>query len=102
MLVTQKVAKAKFLGFGFSLCPSMERAIFRPQLFGGVARHPKRFFVRHLPDSPQVAKAGSWQQFEPAIEIRGNNAIQRPHHSSDNQLLQNGLADRALLNQPST
>jgi hypothetical protein len=47
VFVTQQVTESQFAGFGFGFLASVKRAIFRPQLLGGVASHPEGFYVVH-------------------------------------------------------
>src|SRR5579871_1683795 len=47
VLVAQQIAESQFLRLRLRLTACEKWAIFRPQLFGGVARHPKGFFKGH-------------------------------------------------------
>jgi hypothetical protein len=47
VLVPQQVSESEFPRMPFRLTAGMERAVFRPQLFGGIASHPEDFFVCH-------------------------------------------------------
>lgn len=47
VFVPKQVIEAQFPGLALGLGAGVERAVFSPQLLGGVAGHPKRFFVGH-------------------------------------------------------
>ena len=47
VLVAQQVPEAEFLGFRLGFGAGVKRAVLRPQLFGGVTRHPENLFVGH-------------------------------------------------------
>jgi hypothetical protein len=54
VFVPKQISEAKFSGLGFGLGAGVKRPVFRPQLLGGVARHPEGFFVGHSQVSPWV------------------------------------------------
>ena len=47
MFVAKQVIEAQFPGLALGLSAGVERAIFGAQLLGGIAGHPKSFFVGH-------------------------------------------------------
>src|SRR5581483_11121543 len=51
VLIAQQEIEAQLACFHLSLVAGMKRAIFRPQLLGGIASHPEGFLVSHR--SPQ-------------------------------------------------
>src|SRR5258708_38211476 len=58
VFVAQKVAEAQLTGFRFGLDAGVKWAIFRAQLLGRVASHPKGFFLIHTAP-PRDCGAGS-------------------------------------------
>src|SRR5579864_434497 len=52
VLVAQKVPETEFPGLYFSLGAGVKGTVFRPQLLGGVARHPENFLVSHRRFAP--------------------------------------------------
>jgi len=47
VLITQQVSKTEFLGLRLGLAPGVKGTLLRPQLLGGVTRHPENLFVGH-------------------------------------------------------
>src|SRR5580692_10958722 len=74
VLVAQKVAKAQLLGFRFGA--GVERAILRPQLFGGVAFHPEGLFVGHCRFRPWGRESWLVPAFEPAYKQASKEQFQ--------------------------
>ena len=66
VFVTQQVAESQFASFRFGFGASVKRAIFRPQLLGGVASHPKGFFVVHSRPT-RDCRVGSNLLVQPAL-----------------------------------
>src|SRR2546428_1646578 len=49
VFVAQQIAKSQLARFHFRLGAGVKGPVFRPQLFGGITRHPESFLVRHPP-----------------------------------------------------
>ena len=52
VLISQQVAESQFLGLCLGLGSGVKWTILRPQLLGGVTRHPERLFVGHCSFRP--------------------------------------------------
>jgi hypothetical protein len=64
MLVTQEITKTELSSLGFGFAPRKKRAVFRPQLLGGVTRHPKDLSVSHPASGNAMTARGC---FEPVL-----------------------------------